>query len=1036
MEDIARIAKLHGFEVTLTEDISEVEGTAYVMRHTASGARLLYLRNDDVNKAFSISFKTPAADNTGVFHILEHSVLCGSRKFPVKEPFVNLLKSSMQTFLNAMTFPDKTMYPVASTNQRDLMNLMDVYLDAVFYPAIYDKKTIFQQEGWHLEIEGEEDGGAEVAADGSAEAAGASAGAAGMTGASAGAAAAASASAAAAGEAVAGEPGRLAFNGVVYNEMKGALSDPDSVLYDALSAALFPDTTYRFESGGTPEAIPELTYEAFIETHRRHYRPDNSYIMLYGDLDVEEALAFLDEEYLTPLAKEARPTLDVNPLDIQEPVVNLGVRTTMATAPENACVALGYVAGAAADRERMIAVDILLDAIMGSNEAPMKRALLDAGIASDASAYLADAVLQPFAVIQLKGAKPHAAERFRALVEEQARMLADGGLDHALVEAALSHAEFVMRERNFGYADGVVLAMSSMAGWLYDDDLPTAYLRYDEAFANLRAKIDGGYFEQLLRELILGNDHRAEVELVPVERDEDADERASLERLAGVFGPEDYAQVREEVRALRAAQETPDAPADVAKLPQLAVSDIGEAPAEGAFCLDEDAPLACLRHDIHTRGIAYAYLYFDLGGFAFEELPYVTVLAMVLGRLGTSRHTAAEIDTLAQSKLGNLSFFAEVHEDAHDRDAFAPKFVASASALSENVEHMAELTHEVFFETDFSDHAKMRDILTQKRVHMEQGFATAGHSAAMARVASYYLPAAVVRERLGGMDFYLFLRDVLDHFDERADDLERRLCDLASRLFGDRRCLVSFAGSDEDMDRYWSVGQRLGVLGGKDQGGEASGAAFGADRVLGVPEPRDLHEAFVVPTDVSFTAMGYDRRLLDSKYEGAWLIAARALSYDFLWNEVRVKGGAYGAGFQVTRPGSMRFYSYRDPRIDETVARFGKAGEWLSSFDPDESEMTGFVVSTVAGVDAPQKARELMRRQDGMYLSHYTPEERDRVRAQIVAARPADVRALGEVVTCASEKHLVCTVGNRELIARSAEDFNVVELLGEASSCD
>ncbi|WP_165173450.1 insulinase family protein, partial [Adlercreutzia sp. ZJ242] len=778
MNDVFSAAVRHGFAVTSTDELPEIEGTAYVMRHAASGAQLLYLRNDDANKAFSISFKTPAADDTGVFHILEHSVLCGSRKFPVKEPFVNLLKSSMQTFLNAMTFPDKTMYPVASTNERDLMNLMDVYLDAVFYPAIYEKRAIFEQEGWHLE-----------AAD-----------------------------------------GELSYNGVVYNEMKGALSDPDSVLYDALSAELFPDTTYRFESGGTPRAIPELTYEAFLDSHRRHYRPDNSYLMLYGDLDLEAFLAFIDEEYLAPLASEERGALRVNPLGEQAPVVSTGVRKLMPTAPENAGVALGYVAGRASDRERLIAVDILLDAVMGSNEAPLKRALLDAGIAADAVAYLADAVLQPFAVIQLKGARPEAAARFRACVEERARELADGALDHALIEAALSHAEFAMRERNFGYADGVVLAMSSMAGWLYDDSLATAYLSYESAFASLRAKIEEGYFEQLLRELVLENAHFAEVELVPCERDEEADARERLARIAAGFGPDDFAAVERAVAALRAAQEAPDAPEDVAKLPQLSVADIGEASAEGAFCLEEGASGACLRHDVHTHGIAYAYRYFDLGCLAFEELPYATVLALVLGRLGTREHTAAEIDMMAQSKLGNLSFFAEVHEDARDRSAFLPKFVASSSALAENVEHMALITDEVLHETDFSDHEKIRDILTQKRVGMEQGFATAGHSVAMARVASYYLPAALVREQLGGVDFYLFLRDLLDRFDERADALERKLRELAGRLTAGEGCLLSFTGTDEDLRRYRAAGAARGEGGaGVPACGDAPEAATACD---------------------------------------------------------------------------------------------------------------------------------------------------------------------------------------------------------------
>ena len=380
MTDLEQVAASHGFTAVKSEPVNEVEGTVHLMHHTASGARLMFIENDDANKAFSITFKTPAADDTGVFHILEHSVLCGSEKFPVKEPFVNLLKTSMQTFLNAMTFPDKTMYPVASTNEQDLVNLMDVYLDAVFHPDIYRRPVIFQQEGWHRELEGE------------------------------------------------GEDARLVVNGVVYNEMKGALSEPDSVLYDGLSAALFPDTTYRFESGGTPAAIPTLTYEGFLENHRRHYRPDNAYIILYGNLDADRFLGFLDERYLAPLAAKECGPLDINPLGLQAPVAPAPVVVPMATAPENACAAVGFVIGRAAERERIVAADILMDAIMGANESPLKRALLDAGIADDAIGYVADSVAQPFAVVSLRGARPGAAEKLRAIVEAEAA-LGDAGAD-------------------------------------------------------------------------------------------------------------------------------------------------------------------------------------------------------------------------------------------------------------------------------------------------------------------------------------------------------------------------------------------------------------------------------------------------------------------------------------------------------------------------------------------------------------------------------------------------------------------------------
>lgn len=991
-DDIARIARSHGFELEASEHLAEIDGDAHRMRHSESGARLLYLRNDDSNKAFSISFKTPAGDDTGVFHILEHSVLCGSRKFPVKEPFVNLLKTSMQTFLNAMTFPDKTMYPVASTNERDLMNLMDVYLDAVFYPDIYRKRTIFEQEGWHYELTG-------AAPDDRTD-----------------------------------PP--IAFNGVVYNEMKGALSDADSVLYDELSAALFPDTTYRFESGGTPAAIPDLTYEAFLDTHERHYRPDNSYLMLYGDLDLDTFLAFIDDEYLAPLAERfSGKPVAVNPLAAQAAVEGAQAVRTMATTSENASVALGYVIGEAAERERIMATDILLDAIMGSNEAPLKRALLDAGLAADAVSFVYDAVLQPFVVLQLKGVSNEgvhteaacldAVSRLKDIVVREVARLADGGLDHELVESSLAHAEFVMREHNFGYPDGVSYAMASMAGWLYDDDLAVAYLRYEDAYRSLRAQLPNGYFEDLLRDLFLTNRHWAEACVVPVAADEETAQRERLFALAETMTADDYERIEREVEALRTAQEAPDDPSDLAKLPQLSVADIGEAPSTGSFVYDESGPVPFLRHSVATHGIVYANRYYDLGGISFDELPYVRILALVLGHLATAEHTAAEIDLLVQGELGSLNIFTEVHERA-DGDGFAAKLVVSAAALDAQVGPLQSLVAEIVQSTVFSDADRIRDMLLQRKVAMEQAAVNAGHSVAIARVASYCSRAALVREKLRGIDAYMFITDLLDNYDERVEGLCTTLAELAERIFKGASSVVSFAGDEAAYACYRdalfaeaSAHRRVDVA--------------QTDRLAAsVPEPADKHEAFVVPSDVSFTAVGYDRRLLPDAppYSGALLLASRILSFDYLWNEVRVKGGAYGTGFQTTRTGALRFYSYRDPHIDETLRRFEEAGRWLESFQPTHAEMEGYVVSTVASLDAPEKPRDLIRRHDGMFFSDVTEQDRLRTRSEVVASGVDDLRALGPLVRDVVRQRKLCTVAGRDLIERSAIDFTMSEVFG------
>ncbi len=1030
---------LHGFVIESQDELPEIDGKAYVGKHEASGARLLYLANDDNNKSFAIGFRTPPKDDTGVFHILEHSVLCGSRRFPVKEPFVDLLKGSMQTFLNAMTFGDKTLYPVASTNEQDLFNLMDVYLDAVFHPNIYNKRAIFEQEGWHYELhaaDGSNTNPAELPADKTV----------------------------------------LVHNGVVFNEMKGALSDASSVLYDEVQMALLPDTCYAFESGGTPQAIPELTYEEYLDEHRRHYRTDNSYIILYGNMDIDRTLAFLDERYLTPVVQEQlendaqreaaglellRPreitmaegsiagevTLTMpqlcercggsskDTLTIQVPADSKiasaagaaadtdaaalmpYVRKTMDTAPENACAACGYVIGDSSNRMRALAIEILLDALFGSNEAPLTRALLDANIAHDVNAFLSDAVRQPFAVVQVNMPIEDGGKRLAGAIAENVRALLDAGLDKNLIEAALSHAEFLMREHDMGYADGVINAMMALSSWLYDDNAPLDYLRYETAFAQLRENLKGDYFERLCEELFLENEHAASVEIVPTPGQSDDDTPARLAAMNQALKPEERQQIVDEEALLRELQEAPDTPEAIATLPRLTVADIDDVCEEPSYALDPNAPLSCLRHTMSTRGIAYAYRYFDMDQLDFEDLPYASLLALTLGKLDTAHHTAAEIDTLTQGKLGNLSFFTSIFENEHDVDSVRTLFTVGSSSLAENITWLAELPREILLETDFSDTQRILDLLKQQKIAMEQGFANSGHSCATARVRSYCVPAGVVREKLNNVGFYQFLCDLIEHFDERRDDLVARLTDVARHLFSDDNCTISFAGSEKDYDQFWAASPAL--------------ARTRTTRSkLVIPQPVVKREAFIVPSDVCFASLGWDRRLLGQPHVGTWNVAARVLSLDYLWNEVRVKGGAYGCGFKETVPGELRFHSYRDPHLDETLERFKQASSWLASFDPSPEDMEGYLVSCVATVDAPVKPRTLIRRQAGDYFRKRTFAERTVNRQEIIDTKVQDVRALADTLQQLIDQRAMCVFGNREILEGSTAGFERINLVG------
>lgn len=955
-----------GFTVERAEPLPELSGCAYVLRHNATGARVMWLACADNNKAFAISFKTPPTNDTGVFHILEHSVLCGSDRFPVKEPFVHLLKSSMQTFLNALTFPDKTMYPVASTNDRDLENLMDIYLDAVLHPAIYRRRRIFEQEGWHYEV-------------------------------------------------AASQPDApLTLNGVVYNEMKGALSTPEEILINGMMRSLFGRTPYGFVSGGDPEAIPTLTYEEFLRTHERHYQLANSYTILYGDLDIEEKLAFLGTRF-----DAARPSTAGAPNELPycPPRTCELLSVPMQTTPDNACAGVAYVFAKAGERERVLAADILVDALVGSNEAPLKRAVLESGLGSDVLGYLYDGILQPCLIFELKGAKPGVAKQFEKLVEDTCARLVEQGLGQDNLEASIAQAEFNLREGDFGYPDGVGLAIQAMSGWLYSDDDATSYLRYEDALAHIREEVATGGFEHLLDEAVCHNDHRCCVEVVPTATSEESAETRRLAEKRATLTDEELAAIAAEAEALHAEQAAPDTPEALATLPHLSLSDIGEGP-QDPKTRKVEALVPCYHHLIDAHRIGYAYWYFDLGGVSFEELPYVSVLANLLGKLDTEKHSAYDLDTICEAKLGGLSFFTEVYSTDDDPESARPKFVVGASALSENARWLAELPAEVWGSTRLADTQRIRDILEQRRVGMEQAFVEGGHAAALSRVSSQFLASSVVSEQLGGVDFYRFLCDLLANFDARVDALVAKLEDLRRRIFSRGNCEMSFTGDEADLDAFWDAAADLGL----------SDAAQGAGELV-VPKPHARAEAFVVPSNVCYVGEGMAGVPAGTSLNGAWRVASQALSYDYLWNEVRVLGGAYGCGFRCTADSLLQFYSYRDPAVDPTVERFERAAEWIAAWDPTPAELDGFIVAGVSGMDAPVKPRSLGRRLDAARLSGRTPEWRQRIRREMLETTVGDVRALAKPLARLGQFRGMCVFGGREQIEASKLDLDVCELI-------
>ena len=955
-----------GFTVISCEPVREIGGCAYIMRHDNTGARLMWLACADTNRSFAIAFKTPPANHTGVFHILEHSVLCGSKRFPVKEPFVTLLKTSMQTFLNALTFPDKTMYPVASTNVADLENLMDVYLDAVLHPAIYERPRIFEQEGWHFEL----------------------------------------------------KDGQLVYNGVVFNEMCGALSDPEDVLFNELSAQLFPDTAYRWISGGDPNHIPELTYEEFIDTHARHYNLPNSYTILYGDLDIERELAFINERFE---GADNRSVGAPNPLGTQAPVTPPTHRLEMATAPDNACVGLSYVISDTPERLLVFAADILADMLAGSNEAPLKRRVLEEGLGDDLSIQVIDSELQPQLMFMLRGAKEGVAERFRTLVEEVCLELVNEGLPHERLGASLAQMEFNLREGDWGgYPDGIALSMQAMASWLYDDERPLDFIRYEEELEQLKGGISEGLFENLLKRFILDSTHNALVDLLPTDTNTTSGQRAALDARLEELSQDELDAIEREVAALREEQEAPDSPEALATLPQLRLADVGKAAPETPLTYDTTHVVPTLVHDLNTHGILYAYLYFDLSHLSFDEYRYMPLLCELLGQLDTTEHTALELDTLTQANLGRLNFFTENYHPDCNTDDVRPRFVVGVSVLADKIDMLSGIVSEMCTHTLFTNTNRMRDLFTQRRIVLEQSFNNSGHTAALSRIASYSSRSALATQQLIGVDHYLFLKGLLDSWDERAEDIAATFAGLCKRIFCANTLTVSLTGPVELRERFWETGGTDWFVPVDD---EAVAPRFS------IPGPVIKNEAFCTPANVCFVAEGSTDLAQDIKDDGSWQVASRVLTLDYLWNEVRVKGGAYGCGFKHFTTGLRVFWSYRDPNTVSTLTRFEDAFSWLNDWNPSETELEGYIVSTVAGHDAPVKPRALARRQDTAFFSDRPSDWRDQLRNEMLATTADTIRAFAPALEDITHNHAICIFGSREIIERSQLDLTVIDLM-------
>ena len=939
---------LHGFSLVKATELPELAATLFRMVHNQTGLELVWLRRDEENKTFGIAFETLPWDDTGVFHILEHSVLCGSDKYPVKEPFVELLKSSMNTFLNALTFQDKTMYPVCSRNEKDFVNLMRVYLDAVFCPLIYSKPEIFYQEGWHYELD---------------------------------------------------EAGNPSYKGVVFNEMKGAFASADRLVHGNLNRLLFPDSPYGYESGGDPAAIPNLTYEAFIDSHRRFYAPSNAYVFLDGDLDIEQTLAILNDEYLCKYERSER----MAPPAMQQAVCNQS-EGEYELAPGEALegkvrLSFGKVIGTFADREKLIATQILSEVLCGSNQSPLSKAILSAGLAQEVNMGVNDGMLQPWLMLDVKNIKEEDLESVQNLITAKLEQLAAEGLDREQLEAVMANTEFKLRERDYGsYPQGLIFGFNALESWLYGGD-PAANLEVGDLFVNMKAKMEQGWFEQLIRELLLGNPHSAQLILRPSysagQQRRDA-EQARLAAESGAWTEEDRAAVTKRQEVLLAWQNSEDTPENLATIPQLSLADI---PAQPEQIPTEEMTICgipVLVHPLNAGGIVYVSLYFDAESCNEEQLSCLSFLCSLLGSADTAEHTAEQIINRTRLLCGDFRANVTSYTVAGDPDQAAVKLCISFSTLRSNVEQAVALVAEVLTQTVFAEGAT-REILRQNKMQMFQRTVMAGHAAGLSRIGAQTCAAGVADESTGGVTYYQWLKRQEENWD--FESLNAQMCALLGGLINRKGLTVSVTGSDDLEALVERIAQALP---------EAEALPALQLKPWGVRK-----EGIAIPADISFAIAGGNVKPQGGTYSGQLQLAGQIISLAYLWNAVRVQGGAYGAGMLARDTGLLACYSYRDPNGASSVEKYGACGDFLRGFAGQVSDFTGFIIGAVANSSPLLTPKTKAQVGDRFHFSRTSWETRCQVRNQLLNTTAEQLTAAADLLDKTLAGGGLCIVGGQ-----------------------
>ena len=960
---------IKNYTVLKEEQIAEVNGTAYLLQHDKTKARVMLVLNDDNNKVFNIGFRTPPADDTGVAHITEHSVLCGSKKFPAKDPFVELAKGSLNTFLNAMTYPDKTVYPIASVNDKDFHNLMEVYLDAVFYPNTYKNDKILKQEGWHYHLENEKDA--------------------------------------------------ITYNGVVYNEMKGAYSSAEQQLFDAIQTSLLPDTTYGCDSGGNPAAIPDLTYEDFLNFHKQYYHPSNSYIYLYGDMDAKKELEFIDSEYLSKY-----DYLEVDSAIAPQPAFDEVKEVTMSyplsdaeEEEENTYLSYNVIIGQRLDRSTDLTAMILDYALMDVPGAPIRKAIVDAGISSDVFSSYENSMLQPMYSIVAKGCKTEDKDRFVKVIEDTLSSLIGNGLEEKMLAASLNHFEFKYREANYGrYPKGLMYGLNAFNSWLYDDEQPFMHLKYNADFEFLKSKIGSDYYTNFLKERILDNTHKTILVALPkkgLNKELEQGVANKLKEYKESLSDKEIAELVRQTKELEQYQSEPSTKEDLEKIPMLELSDIGTEAQKlkNREYTIQDIPV--VQHDIFTNGIAYLEYYFSLKQVPVSLLPYVSLLSALYKEVDTDTRSYSALSNEIDLKTGGIGVSLASMGVKKELGEYRVHFILRTKVLYENLTDALELMEEILFTSHVTDKKRLKEILAEMVSQMKMGIAEAGHTAMANRALSYFAKGAYLKEVLEGVTFYEFANNLLKNFDSKYEEICGNLQAALHAVAKPQNLMISYTGMEDISDELDKAIQSIKRYMNEDIS-DVEEQEF--DIVI-------KNEGFKTASKVQYVSQA-GRFLKDGEqYNAALNVLQVIFSYDYLWNNVRVKNGAYGCMCGFSRIGDGYFTSYRDPNLKKTYEVYKNAPEYVKNFEASERDMLKYIIGAIAKIDTPMTPSSEGAFSMACYLSGVTEESLQQDRDTILSTDVETIRELAPYIEAIVSYDCIAALGDEDVIEKEADVF-------------